>query len=287
MAILIDERTTVLMQGLTGRQGRYHTPKMLEYGVNLVGGVSPGKGGQNVDGVPVFDTVAQAARQLGRPDAAMIMVPPAGVRDAALEAIENGIPLVVIVTEFVPYHDSLIVRRQALAAGVKTVGPNTIGVITPGRTKVGIMAGFIYSPGPVGVISRSGTLTHEISSNLTYKGIGQSTCVCIGGDAVKGLDFIDVLKLFRDDDQTEKVVMIGEIGGSGEETAAAYIRDTQYPKKVVAYIAGENAPADKKMGHAGAIVSRGTGTAASKRAALESAGVTVVSKLDQILVEMK
>ncbi|SFR10672.1 succinate--CoA ligase subunit alpha [Desulfoscipio geothermicus] len=282
MAILVNPDTRVIIQGITGKQGTYHALKMLEYNVHVVGGVTPGKGGQKVHGVTVYDTVA-AAKKEHQVDASMIMVPPAGVLSAAIEAIDNKIPLIVIITEFVPVHDSLVIRNMARKAGVRVIGPNTIGVISPGKGKVGIMPGYIYSEGSVGIISRSGTLTHEVSSNLTYKGIGQSTCVCIGGDPVKGTDFVDALHLFRDDDQTETVVMIGEIGGAGEELAAKYVIENGYPKKIVAFIAGQTAPAGKKMGHAGAIVSEGFGTAESKIKSLGEAGITVVRTLDELL----
>jgi succinyl-CoA synthetase alpha subunit len=282
MAILVNPDTRVIIQGITGKQGTYHALKMLEYNVHVVGGVTPGKGGQKVHGVTVYDTVA-AAKKEHQVDASMIMVPPAGVLSAAIEAIDNKIPLIVIITEFVPVHDSLVIRNMARKAGVRVIGPNTIGVISPGKGKVGIMPGYIYSEGSVGIISRSGTLTHEVSSNLTYKGIGQSTCVCIGGDPVKGTDFVDALRLFRDDDQTETVVMIGEIGGAGEELAAKYVIENGYPKKIVAFIAGQTAPAGKKMGHAGAIVSEGFGTAESKIKSLGEAGITVVRTLDELL----
>ncbi len=281
MAILVDRDTQVIIQGATGKQGTYHTLQMLEYNVNVVGGVSPGKGGQRIRGVPVFDTVSEAKKH-HHVDASMILVPPAGVLTAALEAIENGIPLIVIVTEFVPLHDTLIIRRTAAGKRVRVVGPNTIGIISPGKSKVGVMPGFIYSEGKIGIISRSGTLTHEIASNLTYKGMGQSTCVGIGGDMIKVMDFVDVLKLFRDDEQTETVILIGEIGGASEEMAAHYLKEEGYPKKILAFIAGMTAPAEKKMGHAGAIVSKGFGTAASKMKHLEQAGVTVVRNLNEI-----
>jgi succinyl-CoA synthetase alpha subunit len=282
VAILVDRNTRVIIQGATGKQGQYHTLKMLEYHAQVVGGVTPGKGGSQVHRIPIFDTVAQAKKAFSI-DASMIVVPPAGVLAAAIDAIENQIPLVVIITEFVPFHDTLKIRALALQNGVRMVGPNTIGVISPGKSKVGIMPGFIYGEGPVGMISRSGTLTHEIASNLTYKGIGQSTCLCIGGDRVKGMDFIDGLKLFREDPETEKVILIGEIGGAGEEGAASYLKEHGYPKKVIAFIAGSTAPSEKKMGHAGAIISQGFGTAASKIRKLEDAGVAVVKSLDALI----
>ena len=282
MAILVNGGTRVILQGATGKQGQYHTLKLLEYHVRVVGGVTPGRGGAQVHGVPVYDTVAQAMKETPV-DASMIVVPPAGVLTAALDAIENRVPLVVVITEFVPLHDALKIRGMARKAGVRIIGPNTIGVISPGKSKVGVMPGFIYGEGPVGVISRSGTLTHEIASNLTCKGIGQSTCVCIGGDMVKGTDFVDVLELFRADSETEKVILIGEIGGAGEELAARYLQERPYPKKVIAFIAGATAPPEKRMGHAGAMISAGFGTADSKLRSLKEAGVTVVESLDEII----
>jgi len=281
VSILVDAETRVIIQGITGRQGRFHAEKLLEYKVNLVGGITPGKSGQAVHGVPVFDTISEA-RQTVDFDATMILVPIAGVLDAALEAIENRVSLIIVIPEFVPVHDAMIMREAARDAGVRLVGPNTVGVISPGKSKVGMMPGFIYKSGDVGIISRSGTLTHEISSNLTYRGIGQSSCICIGGDICKGTDFIDIFKLFKDDKETRSVIMIGEIGGASEEIAADYLMETSYPKKVIAYIAGRNAPDEKKMGHAGAIVSSGIGTAESKIIALEKAGVIVVERMDEI-----
>jgi succinyl-CoA synthetase alpha subunit len=255
---------------------------MLAYGVKVVAGVTPGKGGQNVHDVPVFDTIADAKRQF-RVDASMILVPPAGVRSAALEAIENRIPLIVAITEFVPTHDTLVIRRVAQKENVRLIGPNTIGIISPGKSQIGLMPGFIYSEGSIGIVSRSGTLIHEIASNLTYKGFGQSTCVGIGGDAVRGAGFVDMLTLFRDDDQTETIILIGEIGGAEEESAAEFIKETRYPKKIVAFIAGATAPHEKRMGHAGAIISKGLATAESKLRSLESSGATIARSLDEIL----
>ena len=286
MAILVDKDTQVLIQGATGKQGAFHTQKMLAYGVKVVAGVTPGKGGQQVHNVPVFDTIADAARNF-RVDAAMILVPPAGVLSAALEAIENRIPLIVAITEFVPTHDALIIRRMAEKENVRIIGPNTIGIISPGKSQIGLMPGFIYSEGNIGIVSRSGTLIHETASNLTYKGIGQSTCVGIGGDAVRGLGFVDILRLFRDDAQTEKIILIGEIGGAEEELAAEYIKETQYPKKIIAYIAGATAPPEKRMGHAGAIISGGFGSVQSKLSSLKRAGVMVARGLDEILEKIK
>lgn len=282
MAILIDQNSRVILQGATGRQGRYHLPKMMDYGVNVVGGVSPGKGGQEVLEIPIFDTVAEVVSSRTA-DVSMIMVPPTGVLNAAVEAIACRIQLIVIITEHVPFHDALQIRCMAKEAGLQVIGPNTVGVTSPGKCKVSVSPASIFSPGNVGVISRSGTLTHEVASILTYRGIGQSTCVCIGGDMAKTTNFIDLLKLFRNDDETDTVIMIGEIGGAGEEIAAQYILETDYSKRVIAYIAGATAPAEKKMGHAGAIISHGLGTAASKIEYLEAAGVTVVKRLEAVL----
>ncbi len=286
MAVFVDRDTRVIIQGITGTQGNYHAKKMLEYGARLVGGVTPGKGGQVVEDVPVFDTVAEAREAVGA-QASMILVPPAFVYDAGVEAIEAGLETVVIITEHVPVQDAMRLAGLARRRGVRLVGPNTIGVISPGLSKVGIMPGYIYSRGSVGIVSRSGTLTHEISSNLTFRGIGQSTCVGIGGDPIVGTTFTDVLAAFRDDPETKVVVMVGEIGGAAEERAAAYIKETAYPKPVIAFIAGQTAPPEKRMGHAGAIVQGSSGTAASKVKALTEAGVIVSPTLDGVLEEVK
>ena len=282
MAILVNEDTRVIIQGATGKQGSFHTQRMLEYGTEVVGGVTPGKGGQAVHGVPIFDTISEAKR-ITRVNASMIMVPPAGVMSAAIESIENKIPLVVIITEFVPFHDMLVIKRVAQKEGIRVIGPNTFGVISPGKSQIGIMPGFIYGEGNIGIIARSGTLTHEIASNLRYMGMGPSTCVGIGGDPTKGSDFVDILKLFRDDDETKSILLVGEIGGANEEMAAKYIKETGYPKKISAFIAGSTAPAEKRMGHAGAIISGGLGTADSKVKSLEAAGVTVARTLEEVL----
>ena len=282
MAILVNEDTRVIIQGATGKQGSFHTQRMLEYGTEVVGGVTPGKGGQAIHGVPIFDTISEAKR-ITRVNASMIMVPPAGVMSAAIESIENKIPLVVIITEFVPFHDMLVIKRVAQKEGIRVIGPNTFGVISPGKSQIGIMPGFIYGEGNIGIIARSGTLTHEIASNLRYMGMGPSTCVGIGGDPTKGSDFVDILKLFRDDDETKSILLVGEIGGANEEMAAKYIKETGYPKKISAFIAGSTAPAEKRMGHAGAIISGGLGTADSKIKSLEAAGVTVARTLEEVL----
>ena len=286
MSILLNKDINVIIQGVTGKQGRYHTLKMLESRVKVVGGITPGKGGEMVHGVPVYDTIAEAKKNSSI-HASMILVPPLGVLDASLEAIENQIPLIVVITEFVPFHDSLKIKCMATKEGIRVIGPNTNGVINPGECKVGIMPDFLFSPGHVGIISRSGTLTHEVASNLTYRGMGQSTCVGIGGDMIRGTDFVDVLKLFREDRQTQVIIMIGEIGGAGEEMAAKYIKENGYPKKIVAFIAGSNVPAEKRMGHAGAIISEGFGKAETKIKNLSEAGVVIARGLDDILEHCK
>ena len=282
MAVLINKSSRVIVQGITGRQGRMHAAYMREYGVNLVAGVTPGKGGQDADGVPVCDTVAEAIAKYGPVDATMVLVPALGVRESAAEAIENKIPVVVIITEHVPVQDTIYLRELAKQHGSRIVGPNTIGCISPGKCKVGVMPGFLYKEGPVGIVSRSGTLTHETASCLSIFGVGQSSCVGIGGDPVPGSSFAEILELFRHDPETKVVVLIGEIGGMAEENAAAYLTSSQYPKPVVAYIAGASAPAEKQMGHAGAIIAGHAGTVESKPAALEKAGAHIAYTLEDI-----
>jgi succinyl-CoA synthetase alpha subunit len=283
MAILVNKGTKAMIQGITGKQGMYHAKKMLEYGSDLVAGVTPNKGGQNIEGVPVYNTVKEALENHSEINASLVLVPPKFVKASATEAIEAGIKLVVLITEFVPVHDSMEIVELANEKGAKVVGPNTIGVISPGISKVGIMPGYIYSQGNVGIISRSGTLTHEMASNLTHNGIGQSTCIGIGGDPVIGMTHREALEIFRDDEDTEAVVLIGEIGGVGEELAAQYMIDKGYPKPVYAFIAGRTAPEGKKMGHAGAIVSGNMGTAKSKISMLNKAGVQVADTLGQVV----
>jgi succinyl-CoA synthetase alpha subunit len=285
MAILIHKNTKVLLQGITGKMGKMHTRYMLDYGVNLVAGISPGKGGEFVDGVPVYNTIAEALEHT-RIDATLILVPQQAVKSCAIEAIENRIPLVVVITEFVPVHDTAYIKQLSHEYGVKVVGPNTIGVISPGKTKVGIMPGSIYSAGPVGVVARSGTLTHDIGATLTGMGIGQTTCIGIGGDPIRGMDFVDILKEFANDDETKVVVMVGEIGGTGEEQAAKYLEDG-YPKPIVAFIAGQTAPAGKKMGHAGAIISGAGGSTASKYAALAKANVRITKTFSEMIAAVR
>ncbi len=273
MSILVDEHTRLLVQGITGREGAFHTEQMAAYGTRVVAGVTPGRGGQQVAGVPVFNTVAAAVAQT-EPNASIIFVPAPFAADAIVEAVDAGIPFVVCITEGIPVQDMLRTYHYLNVRGARLQGPNCPGLISPGKAKVGIMAGNIHTPGPVGVVSRSGTLTYEVVSHLTRRGIGQSTVVGIGGDPVIGTNFIDVLAQLERDPQTEAIVLIGEIGGTDEEQAAAFIA-SQVTKPVIGFIAGRSAPPEKRMGHAGAIVSGGTGTAQSKIEALQSVGVQV------------
>ncbi len=272
MAILCDRNTRLLVQGM-GRMGRFHAGLSLEYGTQVVGGVAPGKGGREIDGIPVFDTVREAAQETGA-NASVIFVPPPGAADAILEAADAELDLVVCITEGIPVMDMVRAKNALRGARTRLVGPNCPGVVTPEQCRVGIMPARITRPGPVGVISRSGTLTYEAVDQLTRLGIGQSTCVGIGGDPIIGTSFVDGLALFEADPETRAVVMIGEIGGSAEETAAEFIRSNM-KKPVVAFIAGQNAPPGKRMGHAGAIIAGGQGRASDKIAALEAAGVFV------------
>jgi succinyl-CoA synthetase alpha subunit len=280
MSILVNQRTAVICQGITGRQGSFHTEQSIAYGTRMVGGVTPGRGGERHLGLPVFDTVRDAVRATGA-TASVIYVPAAFAADGILEAAEAGIKLVVCITEGVPVNDMIRVKAALLGSGARLVGPNCPGVITPGECKIGIMPGFIHKPGCVGIVSRSGTLTYEAVFQTTNNGLGQSSCVGIGGDPVRGMNFIDVIELFERDPQTEGIVMVGEIGGSDEEAAAEYIRRS-VKKPVVAYIAGVTAPAGKRMGHAGAVVAGGKGTAADKFRALEAAGVRTVHSPAQL-----
>jgi succinyl-CoA synthetase alpha subunit len=270
MSVLVGKDTKVLTQGITGATGQLHTRLCKEYGTQMVAGVTPGRGGTEFEGIPIFDTVAQAVKATGA-NASVIYVPPAGAADAILEAADAGLPLVVCITEGVPVLDMVRVKRVLDGGTTRLIGPNCPGVITPGACKIGIMPGYIHKPGRVGVVSRSGTLTYEAVHQLTLLGIGQSTCIGIGGDPIIGTGFVDALRLFNDDRDTDAIIMIGEIGGSAEEDAAAFIQ-AHVKKPVVAFIAGQTAPKGKRMGHAGAIIAGGKGTAAEKMAALERAG---------------
>jgi len=282
MAILVDKNTRLLVQGITGREGEFHATQMLDYGTQVVAGTTPGKGGQSACGgrVPVFDTVREAVEETGA-NASVIYVPARFAPDAMLEAADAGIGLIVCITEGVPVADMIRVKAYLDRKGARLVGPNCPGLLTPGQAKVGIMPGHIATPGPIGVVSRSGTLTYEVVYALTMRGIGQTTCVGIGGDPIIGTRFVDVLALFQADPATEQVVMIGEIGGNDEEIAARFIRE-KMTKPVVSFIAGQTAPPGKRMGHAGAIIEGGSGTAAGKIAALEAAGVRVAQHPEQI-----
>ena len=274
MAVLIDERTRLLVQGITGREGAFHARQAIEYGTNVVGGVTPGKGGTAHEGVPVFDTVDAAVRETGA-DASVVFVPPAVAADAVMEAADAGVALVVCVTEGIPTLDVMRALDFIGKRGCRLVGPNCPGIISAGRAKAGIIPGHVCREGRVGIVSKSGTLTYEAIHQLTRLGLGQTTCIGIGGDPLIGTSFIDALRLFEDDPATDAVVLIGEIGGAAEEEAAAFIRGN-VAKPVVGFIAGQTAPPGRRMGHAGAIISGGRGTAAEKMAALSAAGVSVV-----------
>jgi len=275
MSIWVNQSTRVLVQGITGREGSFHAAACRDYGTQVVAGVTPGKGGGDYDRIPIFDTVARAVSETGA-NVSLIFVPPPFATDAIMEAAAAGIPLIVAITEGIPILDMMRVKRFLSGGASRLIGPNCPGIITPGACKIGIMPGFIHTPGPVGVVSRSGTLTYEAVWQLTQLGIGQSTCVGIGGDPVNGTHFIDVLEAFEADEETRAVVMIGEIGGDAEERAATFIKQ-KMSKPVVAFIAGVTAPTGRRMGHAGAIISGGEGTAAGKMAALAAAGVSVVT----------
>lgn len=274
MSILVDRDTRLVVQGITGKEGQFHARGAMDYGTRVVAGVTPGKGGTSVEGVPVFDTVAKAVSETGA-NASVIFVPPPFAADAILEAVDAGVAVVVCITEGVPTLDMVEVMRVLPDSGSRLIGPNCPGIISPGKAKIGIMPGHIHKEGSVGCVSRSGTLTYEAVYQLTQLGIGQSTCIGIGGDPVIGTNFVDALQLFQEDPETEAIVMIGEIGGNAEETAAQYIKES-VTKPVVSFIAGQTAPPGRRMGHAGAIIMGGKGTAADKMASLEQAGVHVV-----------
>ncbi len=273
MSILVNKNTRVVTQGITGATGQFHTRTCREYGTQMVAGVVPGKGGTDFEGIPIFDTVEQARKATGC-NASVIYVPPPFAADAILEAADAGVELAVCITEGIPILDMVKVKRYLGGKGTRLIGPNCPGIITPGECKIGIMPGYIHKPGKVGVVSRSGTLTYEAVHQLTLLGIGQSTCIGIGGDPIIGTGHIDALKLFNEDPNTEAVILIGEIGGSAEEEAAQYIKQN-FKKPVVAFIAGQTAPKGRRMGHAGAIISGGRGTAADKIEALKAAGIAV------------
>ena len=274
MSILVDGNTKVVVQGITGNEGMFHTRQMVEYGTKVVAGMTPGKGGQKIDGIPVFNTVSEAVKNTNA-SASAIFVPPAFAADAILEACDAGISIIVCLTEGIPTLDMVMVKEYLKKKGSKLIGPNTPGIISPDKCKIGVMAGYIHKPGAVGIMSRSGTLTYEVVGQLTKRGIGQSTAVGIGGDQIIGLNFVDLLEMFEKDPGTEAVIMIGEIGGTAEEEAAQFI-ERNVSKPVLAFVAGLTAPPGRRMGHAGAIIAGGKGTAKEKMEALGKAGVKVV-----------
>jgi succinyl-CoA synthetase alpha subunit len=285
LSVLVDKNTRLIVQGITGKEGTFHTKQMIEYGTNVVGGVTPGKGGTTHENVPVFNTVADAVREAGA-NASVIYVPPPFAADAIMEAADAGIPLVVCITEGIPIADLVKVKRFLDGKNTRLIGPNCPGIISPGKCKIGIMPGHIHKEGRIGVVSRSGTLTYEAVGQLTALGLGQSTAIGIGGDPIIGTTHTDALRLFEEDGETEGIILIGEIGGSAEEEAAAYAKDN-VTKPIVAFIAGQTAPPGRRMGHAGAIIAGGKGTAAEKMSALEEAGIRVVKSPADIGETMK
>jgi succinyl-CoA synthetase alpha subunit len=285
MSILVDENTRVICQGITGKQGMFHTRQAVAYGTKMVGGVTPGRGGEQIDGLPVFDTVLEAVQETGA-NASVIYVPAPYAADAIMEAADAGVELIICITEGIPVLDMVAVKGYLGGKKSRLVGPNCPGVISPGKCKIGIMPGYIHKPGTIGIISRSGTLTYEAVDQLTRLGFGQSTCLGIGGDPIIGLSFVDVLELFARDRETDAVMLIGEIGGGAEEEAADYIR-ARFPKPVVAFITGQNAPPGRRMGHAGAVISEGKGSARGKMEALRSAGAVVVENPAEMGLTMK
>jgi succinyl-CoA synthetase alpha subunit len=285
MSILIDESSRVIVQGITGRDGSFHAKQMLEYGTKIVAGVTPGKGGQQEHGIPVYNAVAEAKKK-AQANTAIIYVPAKFAKNAILEDVDAGIELIICITEGIPVLDMVEVLRAAGKRGARLIGPNCPGIISPGKSKVGIMPGHVHKPGPIGVVSRSGTLTYEVVYNLTMQGIGQSTCVGLGGDPIIGTRFNDILDMFMNDDETKGIVLVGEIGGEDEQTAAEYLKKNAV-KPVVGFIAGRTAPEGKRMGHAGAIISSGDNTAEAKRKVLKEAGVTLVDFPDEIPLVFK
>jgi succinyl-CoA synthetase (ADP-forming) alpha subunit (EC 6.2.1.5) len=275
MGILVDENTRVIVQGITGKEGSFHTKLMLQYGTKIVAGVTPGKGGSTVEGVPVYDTMAEAVKEHPEANTSIIFVPAKFASDAVYEAVDSGMKVIVVITEHIPVHDAIEFVNYAKRKGSVIIGPNCPGIITPGKTKIGIMPGHVFTPGPVGIMSRSGTLTYEIGYFLTKAGLGQSTVIGVGGDPVTGLTFPEVIEMFERDPQTKVVVMIGEIGGDAEERVARMVKEGRIKKPVVAFVAGRTAPEGKRMGHAGAIIMLGTGAYKDKVAALEDAGIRV------------
>lgn len=286
MPILVGKETKAIVQGITGGQGSYHTQLMLEYGTKIVAGVTPGKGGTTSQGLPVFDTVQEAKDKFGV-NASIVFVPAPFAKDPVLEAIAADLNPIIVITEGIPVKDEIQIMQVAKLNGTTIIGPNTPGIITPSECKLGIMPGHIFKPGKIGLVSRSGTLTYEIAASLTNAGLGQSTCLGIGGDPVVGLNFVDVLEMFRIDTQTKAIAMIGEIGGNAEEMAAEYVKQTKYPKPIAAYVAGRAAPPGKRMGHAGAIITGKAGTAETKIQSLRDAGVKIALRPGEIAKLLK